>query len=837
MRPAPEPGSDPGQHGQVLTEQRRWNAASIASFVAVAGVALFTLLQLSPSLLVANTTPAGGDMGAHVWGPAFMRDHLLPQGRLTGWTHDWYAGFPALVFYFPIPSLLIVLLDLFLPYGIAFKLVSVSGVVTLPIAAWAMGRLLAMPRPGPPILGAASILFLFDRSFTIYGGNIPSTLAGEFAFSISLSLALVFIGLVGKGLRTGQHRALTPVVLALTGLCHVIPTFFALAAAFVLLVMHVGVDAVRENSRAILTRGRWWISSMAVGGAIASFWVLPFLARLPYTNDMGWEKIEGDAAWDALLPKVAPNDLRWLVAAAGASGVVSIGLRRRTGIFLTIMALLSGAAFMLAPQSRLWNARLLPFWFLCLYLLVGVLVAEIGRGLGLLVKGREQRDLVDRSLPVIVAPIAAALAAVVFVGLPLQALPSWVPVSKPNDVSFIPGWVNWNYSGYERKASYGEYRDVVTTMDGIGQRRGCGRAMWEYEPQLDRMGTPMALMLLPYWTDGCIGSMEGLFFESSASTPYHFLNQSELSQVPSRAQRDLPYRPLDLVNGVQHLQLMGVRYYMAISPEAQQQARGHEDLTLIGTAGPWPVNYPSGTQDRTWEIYEVADAEIVAPLESEPVVMDGVAKGGHPWLEAAVDFYQDPSRWDAPLAASGPSQWRRVRGADPNPPRRALPEVEVSDIEMGEDSISFTVDRVGVPVLVKSSYFPNWTASGADGPWRVTPNQMVVIPTSKEVKLEYKATPVDWFSWLITFAGIATVIVLARRPALVHPEPPAPPPAPDFWEHGPDGAPDGSLDAHAGLDDDDELVSATVAAAPPGPTFVDPPPPAERSERDASPEA
>jgi hypothetical protein len=34
--------------------------------------------------------------------------------------------------------------------------------------------------------------------------------------------------------------------------------------------------------------------------------------------------------------------------------------------------------------------------------------------------------------------------------------------------------------------------------------------MWEYEPELVRYGTPMALMLLPHWTHGCIGSMEGL---------------------------------------------------------------------------------------------------------------------------------------------------------------------------------------------------------------------------------------------------------------------------------------------------------------------------------------
>ena len=37
-------------------------------------------------------------------------------------------------------------------------------------------------------------------------------------------------------------------------------------------------------------------------------------------------------------------------------------------------------------------------------------------------------------------------------------------------------------------------------------------------------------MLLPFWTDGCIGSMEGLYFEASATTPFHFLNEAELSR-------------------------------------------------------------------------------------------------------------------------------------------------------------------------------------------------------------------------------------------------------------------------------------------------------------------
>ena len=76
-------------------------------------------------------------------------------------------------------------------------------------------------------------------------------------------------------------------------------------------------------------------------------------------------------------------------------------------------------------------------------------------------------------------------------------------------------------------------------MREIGEEHGCGRSFWEYEKEINRYGTPMALMLLPHWTDGCIGSMEGLFFEASATTPFHFLTQVELQRHAERR----PARP------------------------------------------------------------------------------------------------------------------------------------------------------------------------------------------------------------------------------------------------------------------------------------------------------
>jgi len=96
---------------------------------------------------------------------------------------------------------------------------------------------------------------------------------------------------------------------------------------------------------------------------------------------------------------------------------------------------------------------------------------------------------------------------------------------------------------------------------------------------------------------------------------------------------------------------------------------------------------------------------------------------------------------------------------------------EVSDIEAGTDSLSFRVDRPGTPVLVKTSYFPNWKASGAEGPWRVAPNLMVVVPTASEVELRYATTPVDVLGWSLTLLGLAGLAALVLKGPLALPGP------------------------------------------------------------------
>ena len=143
------------------------------------------------------------------------------------------------------------------------------------------------------------------------------------------------------------------------------------------------------------------------------------------------------------------------------------------------------------------------------------------------------------------------------------------------------GWSRYNFSGYEGRPQYPEYYDVVQTMAEIGKTNGCGRVEWENNEDNGLYGTTMSLMLLPHWTDGCIASMEGLFFEASGTTPYHFLTASAVSQHSSNPVRRLDYGDGQVDKGVEYLQTLGVRYYLAFSDAIIAKADKNPNLTPV----------------------------------------------------------------------------------------------------------------------------------------------------------------------------------------------------------------------------------------------------------------
>ncbi len=692
--------------------------------VLMVGLSTTILLAIfNPWLIFASNTPTGGDMGAHVLAPPLLRDNLLSDGRLVGWSNDWYAGFPLYYFYFPLPSLVILALDLVLPYGVAFKMVVVMGVVAMPAAAYYLARSMRFSKLVSAVVGAGIAVFSLMESYSIYGGNIASTLAGEFSFAWSMSLSLVYLGTLTRAvLDDRKYTKWAAAALAVTALCHILTTLVAIFAS-------LAFFGSRRGRAAVLTTWAW-------GFAIAGFWALPLLARIGFTSDMAWTPLSD-------LNRLFPSELWILFPMALVGGTIAV-LRTYRAVPMVFAGVLPFIYFFIPenlnrffpgffPDARfkLWNGRLLPYWYLAIIFFASLLV------------GLATAALIRR-VPARLGWSAAIAAGAV---LSLGALAG---------VSFVGGWSRWNFTGYEGKEKWPEYQALMQTVDGLPP----GRIQWEANNEaLGGYGTPMSLMLFPYWSEGH-PSMEGLFFESSITTPFHFLNAAETSFKPSNPVPGLKYHSLDLERGVTHMQQYGVQYYAAVTPEAIAEADATDQLTRVATSGPFIIYRLPDAELVTVGRYLPSVYEAPGRLES---LLSSEEKTKPTFHEMALDWYDNTDLADRWIVAGGPERWERIERLSDLGAQPLNESGTVSDVVLEDHRISFTTTAVGVPHLVKVSYFPNWSAVGADGPWRASPSLMVVVPTDREVVLEFRTTWVESGGLALTAAGLVALGIGAFR--------------------------------------------------------------------------
>lgn len=680
---------------------RHQRVARIAAWVLPALLALFFVWILNPVLLTLRTTPTGYDLGAHLVPLREAITRLLPTGRLHGWSHGWFAGYPLYYFYFPLPALLTGLLSTVLSFEVATKLMSVAGIVLLPFGALALARGLGLAGWKAGLLAVATAAMGLMQSNLHLGGNLTSTLAGEFSYGLSFTLSLVYLGLVLRAAdreRAPSHGVLAGIVLALVALSHVITTFAVVVASAPLL-------AQRRARRPVLV-------SWGLGFALAGWWTVPFLLRWPYLPHYAWD-------FPRSLAEVVPPELLPLFPVAGV-GAWLLARRRPWALAVLAGAMVAALGFYLHPVSSAFPGRVLPYWFLAVHVLAG------WAGIVALETWLTHRHTPRRAMVGLVGAGAVAVA--------------FALVEGARDTRPLREWAQWNYSGFEAKEAPW---DLVRSLGELPP----GRIDWEDNAALLSYGTPHAFTLLPYWTSHAV--LGGLLIESSLTGPFYLRIRDETS--PGRATRRelvLPKpHPTDYASGFRHLALFGVPWYVAISPEARTGARavpGVEEVLDLPTAS----------------VFHIPDAELVTVAAREPVVLES-----GDFMEEAIAWFDGGGREGGPLLArDGPSEWVRVANADEALARSETatpggfgPDGAVSAVTLGPEAVSFHTTAVGRPHLVKVSYFPNWRAEGADGPWWVAPSLMLVVPTSEDVRLVFRPAWVERLGLGLTVAGVLVV--------------------------------------------------------------------------------
>jgi len=661
------------------------------------------------AVMFTPTITNGGDMGSHYYPALFLREVLLPKGQLSGWCPGNYCGFPLFQFYFPLPFLNIVALSAAMPLTIAFKIGTVLGTFLLPVCSYFGLRLLGTPFPGPALGALASLCFLFMEANSMWGGNIPSTLAGEFALSFGLALTVLFFGALRRAVETGRGVAWTGLLEAAIGLSHGYTLLWA------------GFGSLLEL---VATRG-WWrrlgilvcVHGLAI--LLMALWLVPLVVYAPWTTayNHAWPIRD----WQEVLPPILWPATGIAIVSAVLVGILAL-LRREAyprGLATLWGTMLVAGLFWLTGHSfHVVDIRFVPFVQLGLCLAAGA-------GLG---------HLLSRLPAIEVLPVAAALAVMPFV---------------QQRVTFIPAWIKWNYSGFEAKAPWGTVTQLAEHLRGDFRDP---RVVYEHSPDHEALGTVRIFESLPLFTGR--STLEGLYMQGSPTAPFVFYVQSEISKAHSCPFPDWGCARFDLARGLEHLRMMNVSQFIVRSDQVKQAAARLPGLALEKRAGAYEI----------WRLIE-NDGRYAVPLSRAPYAIRTPS-----WKETAYEWFKRARPDDAVPVFVGEGDdvsstaFAAVLDAVPEDPPLvplAAPPAIAEHLEV--DRVTLTGCRPGHPVLVRISYHPRWRARTGETVWLAGPSFMLVFPRGERVELEFGDPPIVVASEAASLLGLA-LFLLAVTP-------------------------------------------------------------------------
>jgi hypothetical protein len=686
-----------------MLSRKRQMAADLIGLIAI----LLVLLDyLRPGLVLLPTIAAGGDTPCHYPTADWFHNHLLPRHRLHGWYPGAYLGHPLLLYYFPLPFLLMSALVPLAGLPVAFKLGTVLGIFVLPLLAYVSFRLMGFRFPSPLLGAAVTLLFLFLEENPIWGGTIASTLTGEFAYTYGIGLALLFLGVAYRAYSRGWSPWIPAAALAVTALAHGYAVLWAGFSASYFLF---------HARRPARTLG-WLALVGSLAFALAAFWLLPLLAG------WGWTTPYDDPWITVSFRNLVPPLLSVPFVAALAGLAATLVLRRHLGgpdhriLFLLHAALAAAALAAAGPALGIIDVRFVPFaqFALCL---AGA--ASVGLLLGRLA-----------------APDLAALGLVALTIL-------------GGDLSsrVLRSWIDWNYTGLEAKENWPAFRRMTATIaGGVGDPR----VAVEYGAEHEKAGSIRMYETLPFFSGR--STLEGVYNQASVIThPVYYL-ASELGATSPNPFKKREYSRFDTEGALAHLRMFNVSEVVTVSAQLASSLHARPGVERIARLPPYSVfRLP---EEGVGYVEPLAEA----PVRSPP---RGWRDKSYRWFTRKpfggphLVFTDDPA-----FTVVETDEWLA-------PPAHPLPGGVEAQATVAEESITITTSRVGHPLLVKVSYHPRWTADGADGPYLASPGLMIVVPRRPLVTLTYARTGADLVGRALTLlaviAGVVHLVVRRRR--------------------------------------------------------------------------
>lgn len=680
------------------------------------GAAVLIATVLGIGFLNSTNWPTGGDSASHLLYAWLYADSLFFSGHITPWVPEVFGGLPFLSYYFPLPFIVIAVLSKLLGFAPAFKWGSFLATMLLPGAVYtASRRWLAFSWP-PAFFGAmGSLAFLLHGQNAIWGGNLLSTLAGEFAYSYGLLFAVLAMMAWARAVSLGRGWVLAGLLEAASGFSHGFPLLI-LGFSTIFLLLDCGTWGSFRRIFWQLARGHMLAFGL-LGG-----WLWPMLEMhgLTIPNDalFPW------SSWRDLLPAAL-----WPSFAAGIAGLALLAIpavrrswRREQALALRYFisaAGLAAVAFIVGDQLGLADIRFFP-----LVWLLGAIVCGWLFGQALTVLGSTPDRAGNGLLRLARTMIVAAC------GLGLLG---WFG----QQVHEAPDWALWNHSGLEAKPQWHNLSQLFPAMRGD---LWSPRLLFEHDPAYDDIGSTRTLEALPMFLNHR-PVLEGLYMESAVLGPAVYQLQSEVSARASSPLVRFPTGSIDPSFAAKHMNFLHSDTLLLRSTKAKEAIEASALFEKIAESAPFAL--------YRLKLFDSHLAQVVTqPLHTHPEKN---------WMEDSFAWFRTRSKFNAYLPVYGESLTPMTET------EASLPAVEVREKLLSRHELVFDTQAIGRPHLIKIAYHPRWHLA-SKGSLRIAgPGFMLVVPEEHEIRLVYGHTLVGKLGMAATISAVFYLLLCALK--------------------------------------------------------------------------
>ena len=700
------------------------------------------LIFLRIELVFSDLLPTGGDMGAHIVPTKFFVTELFNNFKLSGWSQDWFAGYPVYYFYFPLPPIITSLLNFLFPFSISFKTMVLISQVLLVVS---IEMLMRKKSKVFSFYGfGVGLLYLLTESFTIFGGNLASSLAGQYSFTYSIAFGNLAIFYLVKS-KYKYSMEIAALLIGLSALSHLIP-FMIYLPIFAFYFLKSDSKIYKKISAFL------FFLFIAIRFLISLFLNLEFTTNMTYTP---YTQLS-----DLVKSDVLPFVLGVVIYIFTSMSKTSLKAISGFEIYLFSISIY---LFFYGPESALWNGRIVPFFNLGIIILFFNLLHVDIKNLIKKIQGKYPLllfILLTNSYFMYLyyskwgntysTTTISVILIVLFMFLISTHSENFLIYTTLvsltfGTLSYLPHWLNWNFSGYESKNNWA---DITTLYEGLDSLEP-GRIMWEPNSDLNKYGTPMVLMTIPMFTDH--QSVEGLYFDSSITTPFHFLTVSGVAERPSNPVGGLNYINGEFDKGFRLMEELGVDYFIAYTSSIKDKANANENFNFLFSNEVFNV-YSINTEKVELvedNLYIFESPNFYGRLRNA-VLREGSEQS---FFEAAFKSFKDELNYK--IIENYVESF-----AEPSDNNTAL---LISDLNIQNELITFKTNKPNQLHLIKVSYFPNWKIKNGLGPFRISPSFMAVIPKDEFVEINFETSNVEKALNLLSILTLFGALLITYR--------------------------------------------------------------------------